>query len=147
MSTHVTTLPSESCEIPPEDHQLLRDALKDWYATEVFTDDHVTQVKAVFRKIFTLPDEATLVGSVLPDAIIMQPEGDSHTFYVLMRPEDPADQGWEARELTCEGMFCWAKDIPFRTVLFLLSHSAGGMTEAGPGLEILSSSGSEPDNS
>jgi hypothetical protein len=81
---------------------------------------------------------------VLPDAIIMQPEGDSHVFYVLMRPEDPEDMGWEAKEVTSEGTFCWAKDIPFRTIMFLLSQSEGGMTESG--LEHPSISGSDTEN-
>lgn len=146
MSTHVTTLLPRTHEILPEEHQLLRDALKDWYDTTAFTDDHVAQVKAVFRKIFYLPDGAILVGSVLLDAVIMQPEGDSHTFYVLMKPEDPEEQGWEGKRLTYEGTFSWAKDIPFRTILFMLSHSTGGMTE-----EICEdpsrSGGSEPEKS
>ncbi len=129
MATHVTTLRPETCEILPAEHQLLRDALKDWNDTAAFTNDHVALVKNVFRKIFRLPDGAILVGSVLPDAVIMQPEGDSHAFYVLMKPEDPEDQGWEAKELACEGTFRLAKDIPFRMVLFMLSHSTGGMTE------------------
>lgn len=68
---------------------------------------------------------------MLPDAIVMQPDGDSHAFYVMMRPEDPNDMGWEAKEITSEGTFCWAKDTPFRTILLLLSQSAGGMTESG----------------
>lgn len=84
-----------------------------------------------------------LAGSVLPDAIIMQPEGDSQLFYVLMRPEDPDDLGWEAKEVTSEGTFCWAKDVPFRTVLFCLSQSVAGMTESG--LVVLSESGSDVD--
>ena len=148
MSTHVKTLQPESCELPPADHQLLRDALKDWYATEAFTDDHVKQVKAVFRKIFGFQDDTLLVGSVLPDAIILQPEGDCHTFYILMQDEDGL--GWDGKKIVCEGTFCWAKAIPFRTILMLLSHSAGGMTVSGPeGLEKPSSesAGSEPENS
>ena len=75
----------------------------------------------------------------------MQPGENSRLFYILMRPEDPADMGWEAKELTTECTFCWAKDIPFRTVLFFLSQSAAGMTESGPNLDNPSESGSEPE--
>lgn len=75
------------------------------------------------------------MGSVLPDAIVMQPPEDCHTFYVLLRPEDQEDQGWEAMELVSDGTFAWAKEVPFRLVLFFLSQSAGGMTESGPGQE------------
>ena len=78
---------------------------------------------------------------MLPDAIVMQPEGDSHIFYVLMRPENQEDLGWEAKEISSEGMFCWAKDVPFRTVLFCLSQSVAGMTESG--IEGLPESGPE----
>jgi hypothetical protein len=67
------------------------------------------------------------VGSVLPDAVILQPAGDNHTFYVLVKDEDDGT-GWEGMELTCEGTFCWMKDTPFRLILFFLSQSAGGMT-------------------
>ena len=72
---------------------------------------------------------------MLPDAIVLQSSGDEHTFYVLMRPEDPLDLGWEALEVASEGTFCWARDIPFRDILFLLSHSAGGMTVSEKGRE------------
>lgn len=67
------------------------------------------------------------MGSVLPDAVILQPAGDNHTFYVLMKDEDDGT-GWEGMELTCEGTFCWMKDTPFRLILFFLSQSAAGMT-------------------
>lgn len=86
----------------------------------------------------------------------MQPEGSSKTFYILMKPEDPDDMGWEAKELTSECVFCWAKDIPFRTILFLLSQSSDGVSESGPSpknesgsestLENPSESGSETGN-
>lgn len=78
---------------------------------------------------------------MLPDAIVMQPEGNSQLFYVLMRPEDPDELGWEAKEISSDGVICWAKDVPFRTVLFFLSQSAGGMTESGPYPENPSESG------
>lgn len=78
---------------------------------------------------------------MLPDAIVMQPQENSHLFYVTMRPEDPEDRGWEAMEIASEGTFCWAKDVPFRVVLSFLSQSAGGMTESG--LELVSESGSD----
>jgi hypothetical protein len=74
-----------------------------------------------------------LTGSVLPDAIVMQPSGDCHTFYVFMRPEDETDMGWEALDIVSEGTFVWAKDVPFRLILFFLSQSAAGMSESGPG--------------
>ena len=44
MTTHVTSLPRGTCEIQPEDHELLRAALTDWYDKTAFTDDHVMQV-------------------------------------------------------------------------------------------------------
>lgn len=65
----------------------------------------------------------------------MQPSGDCHTFYVLMRPENEEDLGWEGIELVSEGTFVWAKDVPFRLVLFFMSQS-----------EDFSVSGPEPEN-
>lgn len=44
MTTHVTTHPCETCAIRPEEHDLLRAALRDWYDKQAFTDEHVAQV-------------------------------------------------------------------------------------------------------
>lgn len=44
MATHVSHVPTETVVIQPEDHDLLRAALKDWYDKAAFTDDHVKQV-------------------------------------------------------------------------------------------------------
>ena len=71
---------------------------------------------------------------MLPDAIVLQASGETRTFYALVTPEDPLDQGWEAMELTSEGYFTFDKEVPFRLVLFFLSQSTGGMTTGGRGV-------------
>ena len=44
MATHVAHIQPESITILPEDHELLKAALADWYDKTAFTDDHVLQV-------------------------------------------------------------------------------------------------------
>ena len=44
MATHVAHIQPESITIRPEDHELLRAALADWYDKTAFTDEHVMQV-------------------------------------------------------------------------------------------------------
>ena len=75
---------------------------------------------------------------MLPDAVVLQPVGDSHTFYALVQDEHDKG-GWEGMELTSEGTFSWRKDTPFRLVLFFLSQSAGGMTITGKQEDLSSS--------
>ena len=77
--------------------------------------------------MFELAEDTALVGSVLPDAIVLQPSGDNHTFYALVQEDDG---GWEGMHLACEGSIAWAKDVPFRLVLFFLSESYGGVSQA-----------------
>jgi hypothetical protein len=96
-----------------------------------------SQVKNLFKRIFSLPEGVQLVGGALPDAIVLSPIGDEHTFYVLMRPEDPEDQGWEAKELVSEGTFMWAHGMSFRTVMFFLSQSKGGLLQGDSDHEVL----------
>ena len=95
------------------------------------------QVKNLFKRIFSLPEGVQLVGGALPDAIVLSPIGDQHTFYVLMRPEDPEDQGWEAKELVSEGTFMWTHGTPFRTVMYFLSQSSGGLLQGDSDHEVL----------
>jgi hypothetical protein len=95
------------------------------------------QVKNLFKRIFSLPEGVQLVGGALPDAIVLSPIGDQHTFYVLMRPEDPGDQGWEAKELVSEGTFMWTHGTPFRTVMYFLSQSSGGLLQGDSDHEVL----------
>lgn len=60
----------------------------------------------------------------------MQPPGEGHQFYVIMTQEDPEDQSLEALDLFSEGTFVWAKDVPFRLVLFfLLQSELGGLSD------------------
>lgn len=69
------------------------------------------------------------MGSGLPDAIVLQPHGDNHTFYALVKIE--GEEGWEGMHLTCEGDITWARNVPFRLVLYFLSESPSGMTVTG----------------
>ena len=68
------------------------------------------------------------MGVVLPDAIVLQPPDDVHTFYAITTAEneDPEDKSWEAMELYCEGVVSWVSTTPFRLVLYFLAESSGG---------------------
>ena len=65
------------------------------------------------------------MGSVVPDAIVLQPSGDEHTFYVLCLDEEV---GWESMHLTSEGYISWQKETPFKLILFFLSQSSNRLT-------------------
>lgn len=74
------------------------------------------------------------MGSALPDAIVLQPIDDNHTFYALVKAEDEDDASWEGMHLTCQGFITWARNVPFRLVLYFLSESSAGMVVSGPSL-------------
>jgi hypothetical protein len=109
------------------EHELLDEALCHWQDPSQFSDDQVLSVKSVFRRIFELPEDTVLAGSTLPDAIILQSPSDTKTYFVIMQKESP-EQGWEALELKCEGNIAWAKNTPFRLVMFFLTESSGGVS-------------------
>lgn len=69
-----------------------------------------------------------LVGSALPDAVVLQPIDDNHTFYALVKAEDELEDSWEGMHLTCQGEITWARNVPFRLVLYFLGESSAGMT-------------------
>ena len=103
------------------------DALNHWYEPTIFPDERVAQVKQVFKKVFGLPADTVLMGSTLPDAILLQPESDSQTFYVFVQSETTG-QAWDAMEMGIEGSMTFVKTTPFRLLLYLLSDSVAGMT-------------------
>ena len=111
--------------LPPDAHTLLRDAIEHWYDTDKFDDARVAQVKAVFRRVFELPADTVLMGSALPDAIVLQSPEDKHTFYAIVEAEDDA---WEAMELNSDGFISFERTVSFRYVLDLVALSSGGLT-------------------
>lgn len=112
--------------LPPDAHTLLRDAIEHWYETDKFDDARVAQVKAVFRRVFELPADTVLMGSALPDAIVLQSPEDKHAFYAIVEAEDDA---WEAMELNSDGFISFVRTVPFRYVLELVALSTGGLTQ------------------
>jgi len=86
----------------------------------------IAQVKAVFRRVFELPAGTVLMGSALPDAIVLQSPEDKHTFYAIVEAEDDA---WEAMELNSDGFISFVRTVPFRYVLELVALSTGGLTQ------------------
>lgn len=116
---------------------LLDEGLRLWEDDGLFSGDQVENVKGIFRRVFGLEDGAVLMGSVLPDAIVMQPqpgaegvEAHGSQFYVMISPDaEEVDTDWEALEVCTEGTVCWyTKDTPFRTMLNLFDQSAARFT-------------------
>ena len=113
-----------------EEVELLLMALAKWGRPDQFTDAHVRQVKEIFRRAFSLAPGTVLVGSVLPDAIMLQQPGDGNRFYALqtaLLPEvspgaDPAGSSWEILDITCTGeeTLSWAPGVALSTVLGVL---------------------------
>jgi hypothetical protein len=112
--------------LPPEDHVLLHDAIEHWYDTDKFDDEMVARVKTVFRSVFNLAADTVLMGSALPDAIVLQSPDDKHTFYAIVEAEDDA---WEAMELNSDGFITFERSVSFRYILDLVALSAGGLTQ------------------
>ena len=127
MASRLTTLTPGNFALTNEEHALLEEALKTWCDPAKFTDEKVGHVKEVFKKVFGLSPDTVLVGSTLPDAILLQSVNDVHLFYVFMQSETPG-QAWEAMELFTEGCITFVNTIPFRLVLSLLADSVCGMT-------------------
>lgn len=114
--------------LPPEDHTLLRDAIEHWHDMAKFDDEKVARVKGVFRIVFDLAPDTILVGSALPDAIVLQTPGDRHTFYAIVQEETAGGGAWEAMELNSDGDITFNYSTPFRLILELLALSTGGLT-------------------
>ncbi len=119
-------LSTQSIQLQEGDQNLLRDALRQWYDHAMFTDDHVVQVKQVFKRVFGLPHDIVLAGSALPDAIVLQSSANQKKFYAIVQGENESD-GWEAMELESDGYITFFKEVPFRLVLRLLEDSTGGL--------------------
>ncbi len=132
VSRYATQPVSEILLLSEQQQDLLQRAITDWHDLALFPDDQVLQVKSIARRIFDLPDDATLVGSTVPDAIILQTATDAlaaSRFCVLMRGDsDPnnADE-WIALDLETEGHMFFPKTTPFKTVLYFLANSSGGL--------------------
>jgi hypothetical protein len=125
MAANLATYPRERCVLREEEHALLARGLQSWYRHDEFSDDDVRGVKAIFLKVFGLPEETSLKGSTYPDAIVLQHQNDERVFYALVTTEGGA---WEAMELESEGFLCWAATTPFRLVLDLLVTSGHPLT-------------------
>lgn len=128
MSVRLTKYPLASAGLTEEERALLKEGHASWFDFEAFTQDKVDQVKEIFKKAFGLPNDTNLVGLTFPDAIVLQPTGDEHTFYAMVTAESDAAEPWEAMRLVSEGTLCWVRTTPFRLVLCLLGQSVCGMT-------------------
>ena len=118
---------SQAHVLPPEDHELLHRAIEQWHDLTQFSDEQVNRVKDVFRRVFGLSDDCLLVGSALPDAIVLQPpSGNMRSYYAIVQIEDGA---WEAMELDSDASLSFTKTLPFRVVLALLATSNGGLIQ------------------
>lgn len=130
MASRYTTQPvSEIVALSAQELILLQRAITDWHDQALFTDDQVLQVKSLARRIFNLPDDTVLVGSTVPDAIILQPATPAQAasrFCVLMRDDHESDE-WVALDLETEASIVFPKTTPFKTVLYFLANSAHGL--------------------
>jgi len=111
---------------------LLQRAITDWHDPTLFPDDQVLQVKSIARQIFDLPNDTHLVGSTVPDAIILQTATEclaASRFCVLMQGDSDLNNAdeWIALDLETEGHIFFPKTTPFKTVLYFLANSSGGL--------------------
>lgn len=133
MATKIQFLdPGRCAALATEELALLHKAFMGWTDTENFTDAMVAATKEVFRKVFRLPVDQALEGSVLPDAIVLHTpthrmDSDAHVganvFYALV--EDCTEpSGWEPMIITCSGTMAWAPGVSMSLVVSLLKTSA-----------------------
>ena len=113
---HYTSLLPDCFALPTDEHELLEEALRHWQDPGRFSDEKVSQVKDIFRKVFGLSPHTLLAGSSLPDSIILQGSNDIRTFYAIIHAEPPMT-GWKAYELYSEGDITWPKNVPIRSIL------------------------------
>jgi hypothetical protein len=127
MTSRLTLYPRERyASLLQNEKTLLQEALETWQDPVQFTDERVALVKDIFKKAFCLYPEMQLVGSTLPDAIVLQDIGDNHTFFAItLSPNNE----WDLIKLESESQISWTKHNPFNQVLKSLSNSLeGGMT-------------------
>ena len=128
----------EKDQLTNEEAALLEAALRLWDKCDLFSGEQVAGVKTVFRRVFGLEDDTVLMGSVLPDAIVLQTQpgpqaeaGQGGQFFVMISPDagEVGAERWEALEVCTEGTVClFTKDVPFRTMLSLFDQSGARFT-------------------
>ncbi len=108
-----------------EELELLFAALTKWTKPNEFTDAHVSRVKEIFRRAFSLAPGTQLVGSVLPDAIVLQRVGDNGFLALQLTTEGQSSPSWEILEIafTNEETLAWAPGVSLHTVLEMLERS------------------------
>ena len=106
-----------------EEHALLLTAIERWHDATQFSNEQVDQVKALFRRVFGLSHDTLLVGSALPDAIVLQSPGNRHRFYALVYSGP-----WEAVRLESDALVEFKSGLEFSLLLHFLSDSTGGLT-------------------
>lgn len=106
-----------------EEHALLLTAIERWHDATRFSDEQVDQVKALFRRVFGLSHDTLLVGSALPDAIVLQSPGNRHRFYALVYSGP-----WEAMQLESDASIEFRTTISFRLITHFLADSQGGLS-------------------
>jgi hypothetical protein len=111
-----------------EELALLCAALTKWTKPKEFTDAHVSRVKDIFRRAFSLAPGTLLVGSVLPDAIVLQRGGRSGFLALQLTADEggsSSSSSWEMLEIafTNEETLAWAPGVSLHTVLEMLEMS------------------------
>lgn len=119
-------LASQHCPLAESDVRLLTNGITSWHDHVSFPDSSVAEVKALFRRVFCLPGETVLVGSAVPDAIVLSDGGANAHFYALVMPDLPHDTAWECMELESDSFISFSSHLSFRDLLFMLSTSSHG---------------------
>ncbi len=114
MSMQLTQFP---CVLSPEEADLLQEAHLNWNDLEKFPEVRVKDVKNIIRKIFGLDPEASLLGVILQDAIVLRQGVDNSQFYALVKQEND-EKGWDALNLGVTlGTIMFYKNSSFKKVL------------------------------
>ena len=109
---------------------LVVNAICSWHDQESFSDESVLRVKSLFRKLFSLPPDTVLVGSAVPDAVILSaPLLDRASavarFFAVVKPE-ASDGRWECMQLDADCFISFSNQTRFRELVHLLNASANG---------------------
>lgn len=118
------------CPIAESECALVRDAVNAWHDQDLFPEPRVIEVKSLFRRLFQLPPETVLVGSALPDAVVLSsppPEdSDLSTFYAVVLPSENQNGAFECMRLDTECAITFSTNVSFRDMLLFLNDSSYG---------------------
>lgn len=115
------------CPLTEDEACLVTEAIALWHDPNNFPDDKVAQVKQLFRRVFSLHPETTLVGSAVRDAVILSSPMrgtamSSQRFFAIVQMPDT----WECNRLDTDCFISFSDRVGFVDLIRMLDASTSG---------------------